>query len=105
MDTIGDRIREARIKKGMSQEELALACGYKTRSTITKIEKGTRSFKLETAKKIARALGADPDYLIFGDSEDKKEEIKMLFDRLEPWQQESVLQFLRSMLGDRAGGV
>lgn len=103
MNTIGERIREAREAKGMSQEDLALACGYKTRSTISKIEKGSRSFKLSVGKKIAKALNVDPDYLIFGDTEDVKDEIRDLFDQLTPEQQASVLQILRAMIGGKIG--
>ena len=52
--------------------------------------------------KIAKALNVDPDYLVFGDEEDKKAEIEELFNKLSSDQQESVLAFLRSMLGERA---
>ena len=42
-EEIGRRIRELRIKKGMSQEQLAKAVGYtsdNSRSTINKVEQG-----------------------------------------------------------------
>lgn len=38
--TIYDRIRERRIQLGLSQEDLAIKMGYKSRSTINKIESG-----------------------------------------------------------------
>lgn len=98
---IAKRIKDIRMEKGMTQEELAVLCGYKSRSAINKIEAGTRNFSIETAKKIAKALNVDPDYLVFGD-EDVKEEINRLFDLLPADKQEAVLAFLRSMLGDRA---
>ena len=37
-ETMYDRIKRLRIEKEMSQEELALKCGYTSRSTINKIE-------------------------------------------------------------------
>ena len=38
--TIGERIYKLRTEKGMTQDELAHAVGYKSRSTIAKIEAG-----------------------------------------------------------------
>lgn len=35
---IGDRIRQRREELGMTQDELARAAGYKSRSSINKIE-------------------------------------------------------------------
>ena len=102
MSSFGERVRETRIARGMTQQELADAIGMKSRSTINKIELGSRNTKLDTATKIARALNVDPDYLVFGDEEDRKAEIERLFNLLPDDQQESVLSFLRSMLGERA---
>lgn len=100
MKEIAERIRQTRIERGLTQVELGLKIGM-TGSGVSKIEHDTYEISLETAKKIARALNVDPDYLIFG-GEDIKEEINRLFDLLPEDKQEAVLQFLRSMLGDRA---
>ena len=35
----GDRVRDLRIGKGITQDELAKMVGYSSRSTINKIEK------------------------------------------------------------------
>ena len=104
---IGARVREARMVKNWSQEKLANACGLVSRASISKIEHGERGTTLEGIKKIASALGVDADYLIFGedDVDDKKAEINRLFDSLTPEQQDQILAFLRSMLGDRAKGL
>lgn len=102
MKEIADRIREVRLQRGMTQQELATAMGFKSRSSINKIEKDTYEISLPTLTKIAKVLNVDPDYLVFGDAEDKKAEIEELFNKLSPDQQESVLAFLRSMLGERA---
>ena len=40
--TFGERINKIRNEKGMTQDELARAVGYKSRSTIAKIESGER---------------------------------------------------------------
>ncbi len=103
MREIANRIRDARISAGFTQGELAKRCGYKSRSSINKIEQDAYECSLEVLKKIAKALNVSPDYLIFGDEkEDIKEEIIRLYDLLTPDQKESFLQFLRSTVGDRA---
>lgn len=99
--TVGDRIKQVREQKNMTQEDLAFACGYKSRSTINKIEKGICETKLSTLKKIAKALGIDPDYLVFGDVEDKKDEVERLFSQLSGVQQDTVLDLLRELTKGR----
>ena len=101
MKEIADRIKEARLAKGMTQDELAKALGLKSRSSINKMEKNAYEIGLERLKEIARVLDVDPDYLIFGDSEDKKEEINFLFGKLTEEQQDAALAFLRSMIANR----
>ena len=99
MQEIADRIRETRIQRGLTQEQLAVKLGYTSRSSITKIEKNTYEIGLETAKSIAKALDVSPEYLIFGETT-AENEITTLFNRLNPDQQESVLKLLRTMVGE-----
>lgn len=40
MNKLGEKIKEIRLKEGLSQEALAKELGYNSRSTINKIEKG-----------------------------------------------------------------
>lgn len=101
MKTFGERVKEARLQRGLSQQDLADAIGMKSRSTINKIELGTRNTKIETAKKIARALNVDPDYLVFGDSNEQKDEIIQRFSQLDETQQQAVLAFLRTLTEGR----
>jgi transcriptional regulator with XRE-family HTH domain len=55
--TPGDRIREARKRRGMTQRELAEAAGLSL-SAVKKIEQGTLGqLRLETAHRLAVALG------------------------------------------------
>lgn len=102
MKEIAERIRNTRIARGLTQQELADLLGYKSRSAVTKIEKDTYEVGLEGLKKIAKALNVDPDYLIFGGREEKKAEITRLFNALDEHQQDAVLAFLRSMLGEQS---
>lgn len=50
--TIGERIRNRRIELNMTQEELAKKAGYKSRSSINKIElsRDSNPFKAFLAK-------------------------------------------------------
>ena len=61
---IGDRIRAKREALGMSQEELATKIGYKSRSSINKIEKDGRGLPQSKILLIARALETTPDFVL-----------------------------------------
>ena len=56
--TIGDRIRTRREELGLTQKELAERLGYKTKSSITKIEAGDNNLPITKVAKIAKALEA-----------------------------------------------
>ncbi len=52
----GERVRELRKQKGLSQESLALACDL-DRTYIGGVERGERNISLINIHKIAEALG------------------------------------------------
>ena len=65
--TIGDRVRLKRLEKGMTQNELALKLGYKSKTSVAHIENGrdkhdrrhyeeTNSMGPKTAQVIADAV-------------------------------------------------
>lgn len=58
------RIRQRREELGMSQEELAKKLGYKSRSTIAKIEKGENDITQTKIAAFAKALDTTPGYLM-----------------------------------------
>ena len=60
---VGEKIRQKRIELDMSQDELAKKVGYKSRSSIQKIE-ASRDLPLRKVKKMADALGTTPSYLM-----------------------------------------
>ena len=62
--TFGERVLALRTEKGMTQDELALAVGYKSRSTIAKIESGERDPHQSMIAAIAKALDTTPAYLM-----------------------------------------
>jgi putative transcriptional regulator len=55
---VRNTIREARLTRGLTQEQLAQACEV-TRQTIIALEAGKYSPSLELAFRLARALGRD----------------------------------------------
>ncbi len=61
--TMGDRVKAARQKKGYTQEELAQKLGYKSRSSVNKIEK-ERDIPRSMIVKIAEILDVTPAYLM-----------------------------------------
>ena len=65
---LSERIRTARQFHDLTQKELAKRAGL-SEITIRKYEKGERKPKIEQLRKIAEALGQEPDYFL---SNDKK---------------------------------
>jgi len=59
----GDRLREIRKQKGLSQEGLAFKCGLH-RTYISDIERGSRNISLKNIERIARSLGISPKALL-----------------------------------------
>jgi len=59
----GERMRDLRRRKELSQESLALACGM-DRSYIGGVERGERNISLVNIGKIAGALGIAPRELL-----------------------------------------
>ena len=59
----GGKIKEVRIEKGLSQEELASIC-HLHRTYISDIERGERNVSIENVEKIANALEINPSELL-----------------------------------------
>ena len=86
MSTIGSRIRNRREELGLSQDELGKRLGYKSRSSINKIELDQRSLTQSKIKAIADALETTPSYIRGWNEPDVKldEEDLKFFDNLFP---------------------
>lgn len=55
--TFGQKLRQLRMKKGLTQQKLAEKLGYKTNSYISDVESGDFIPSKEKLKRIAKALG------------------------------------------------
>lgn len=64
MKSIGEKIREARLVRGLSQDELAKLSGYGSRASINKIELGKVDPPRSKLNAIAKALHVDPAWLL-----------------------------------------
>lgn len=69
MDTIGKRIKAKRLEKGWTQEDLAKKMGYKSKSTINKIEKDINDIVQSNVVKFAEVLGTTTSWLMGWDPE------------------------------------
>ena len=70
---IGLRIQQRRKELGLTQEELAFKMGYKSKSTINKIEKGFNDVSQSNVVRFADALQTTEAYLMgWIDNPDKK---------------------------------
>ena len=74
--TIYDRIRTLRIEKGLTQEDVAKALGYNTRSTISRIENGEVDLPQKKIIAFAELLGVSPIYLMYGRLPDTAQNVK-----------------------------
>ncbi len=60
---LGQKIKELRLKAGISQEKLATKAKLH-RTYMSDIERGERNVSVENIKKIADALNVDPNELL-----------------------------------------
>lgn len=68
LSKMGAKIKYYRKLRGLTQDELAHACGYSNRSMVAQIEKGNTDISRERFIKIADALSVDYAVLLFDDN-------------------------------------
>jgi len=72
MSTVGDNILFMRKQLGLTQEELAKRMGYKSKSTINKIELGINDIPQSKIVQFAEVLETTPAHLMgWSESEEK----------------------------------
>ena len=114
MSTVGENILRMRKKLDWTQEELATRMGYKSKSTINKIEMGINDIPQSKIVKFAKVLGTTPAHLMGWEADDEASQTspeiqltegeKMLLDlfrRVPEENQQLVLQMIRAALGSQ----
>lgn len=61
---IGKKIKKRRLELGLTQTQLALKVGYKSKTSITKIESNVNDVPRDTLLKFAEALDVPLEYLM-----------------------------------------
>ena len=61
---LGERVREQRKAKGLSQEQLALRVHYRDKSMVSRIESGQVDLPLSKIGELSYALDISPYYLL-----------------------------------------
>jgi transcriptional regulator with XRE-family HTH domain len=69
MATTGERLREIREKRGMTQDQLAGQAKI-SKSFLSEIENNKRNVSSQALLRIANILGASVDYLLTGESKE-----------------------------------
>lgn len=65
---VGEQIKKRRIELGLTQKELAEKLGYKSNTTINKIELGINDISQSKVMEFAKALNTTPAYIMGWDS-------------------------------------
>lgn len=96
--TTGDRIKKARMAKGMTQEELAEKLGVKF-GVISKYETGrVKNLKRETIAALAEILDVKPSWLMCMDDDNMeirsqmRDELRLLYDVAEDAPPSAILE-------------
>lgn len=75
MSIVGKKIMERRKELGWTQEELAKKMGYKSKSTINKIELGVNDIPQSKVIKFATVLSTTPAYIMGWQEVQKKGDV------------------------------
>jgi transcriptional regulator with XRE-family HTH domain len=69
--TVADRIKQARLEKGLTQEELAKKCGYANKGNVCRLEHAENNISARQVQRIAEQLGVSAAYLMGWTAETK----------------------------------
>ncbi len=96
--TTGERIKQRRIELGLSQEELAVRCGFSHKTSISKIESGKQNLTQSKIAIIADALETTPGFIMGWDDEDRNNEFVALLEQLPVAEQDHLLEYMKFLL-------
>ena len=92
----GEKVRQIRKERGLSQEELARMIGGSSKSMISKIESGQRMTPIPVAARIAAALGVSVSDLLgeVQNGQSVVDEFAPYIEKAEEWQLEAIRKIL-----------
>jgi transcriptional regulator with XRE-family HTH domain len=97
----GERVKEMRELRKMTQEELALKIGYSNRRQIQRIEVGTMAGSVDKLFEISKALNISTDYLLFGKEYKGDDKILQMFANKTLQEEEYALKVLVSIFDNK----
>ncbi len=111
----GRNLKRLRQERGMSQEELAKALGFKNRSSINKIEIGRSNIPTDLITRTAEILGVSPLELFQEETEVQEikgtvditaqnDKISPVLEKLSPNNQEKLLDYALFLLQQQDKG-
>ena len=71
MATVGDRLREIRDRRRITQDQLAVAADI-SKSFLSEVENNKRNISSQGLLRIAKVLGASVDYLLTGEAKEDR---------------------------------
>ena len=99
----GQRVRDRRKALGMTQLDLALKMGLKSKQAICHIESGDRNLKQSQVMALAEAMNVTPAYLLGWEDTEREQinqEINDILSALPLEKKKAALGFLRLMFED-----
>lgn len=90
----GMRIKELRIKAGMTQEELSEKLDI-TKNAYQKIERGANGAKIDTLIELANIFNETLDFIVGGV---QTKTVESMIDRLDEKQQKFILKSVENMI-------
>ncbi|MDT2390988.1 XRE family transcriptional regulator [Enterococcus avium] len=101
MESIGQRIRNLREMKNMTQTELSQSLGMKTYTTVSKWESDDNFPKGRDLKKLSELFGVSSDYLLGLNTNKNVSSIETLYNQLEKPRQTKVYNFAEEQLEEQ----
>ena len=101
--TIADRLKEARNKVGMYQEDAA-RCMQMSRPTLSAIESGKRAVTAEEIRDFSSLYHVSSNWLLYGDNHEETAKIQrlgkyyQLFSKLNGSEKNEVISYMEQML-------
>lgn len=101
MESIGQRIRNLREMKNMTQTELSQSLGMKTYTTVSKWESDDNFPKGRDLKKLSELFGVSSDYLLGLNTNKNVPSIETIYNQLEKPRQTKVYNFAEYQLKEQ----